>query len=84
MRLVFDPKAVEHLRYWTETDRRKAIKILDLITATSKSPFEGIGKPEPLRFDLAGAWSRRIDQEHRLVYRVEKDDLRILSCRYHY
>ena len=84
MRLVFDPAALEHLRYWTETDRRKALKILDLIEATLKSPFEGIGKPEPLRFDLAGAWSRRIDQEHRLVYRVEKDELRVLACRYHY
>jgi toxin YoeB len=84
MRLVFDPKAVEHLRFWNETDRRKAIKILDLITATSKSPFEGIGKPEPLRFDLAGAWSRRIDQEHRLVYKVEKVELVLLACRYQY
>jgi toxin YoeB len=84
MRLVFDPKALEQLRFWTETDRRKALKILDLIEASLKSPSEGIGKPEPLRFDLAGAWSRRIDQEHRLIYRVENDELRILSCRYHY
>jgi toxin YoeB len=84
MLLVFDPTALEQLRFWTATDRRKALKILDLIEATLKSPFEGIGKPEPLRFDLAGAWSRRIDQEHRLVYKVEKDELRILSCRYHY
>ena len=84
MRLVFDPAALEHLRYWTDTDRRKALKILDLIEAALKSPFEGIGKQEPLRFDLAGAWSRRIDQEHRLVYRVEKDELRVLACRYHY
>ena len=84
MRLVFDPTALEHLRYWTEIDRRKALKILDLIEASLKSPFEGIGKPEPLRFDLAGAWSRRIDQEHRLVYKVEKYELRVMSCRYHY
>ena len=84
MQLVFDPTALEHLRFWTETDRRKALKILDLIEATLKSPFEGIGKPEPLRFDFAGAWSRRIDQEHRLVYRVENDELRVMSCRYHY
>ena len=84
MRLVFDPTALEHLRYWTEIDRRKALKILDLIEASLKSPFEGIGKPEPLRFDLLGAWSRRIDQEHRLVYKVEKDELRVMSCRYHY
>ncbi len=84
MRLVFDPIALEQLRFWTNKDRRKALKILDLIDATLKSPFQGIGKPEPLRFDLAGAWSRRIDQEHRLVYRVEKDELHVLSCRYHY
>ncbi len=84
MRLVFDPKALEQLRYWTETDRRKATKILDLIEATLKSPFEGIGKPEPLKFELAGAWSRRIDQEHRLVYKVEKGELLVLACRYHY
>lgn len=84
MQLVFDPTALEQLRFWTATDRRKALKILDLIEATLKSPFEGIGKPEPLRFDFAGAWSRRIDQEHRLVYRVENDELRVMSCRYHY
>ena len=84
MRLVFDPLAIEHLLHWTETDRRKALKILDLIEATLKSPFEGIGKPEPLRFELAGAWLRRIDQEHRLVYKVEKGELIVLACRYHY
>lgn len=84
MSLVFDPKALEQLRYWTETDRRKATKILDLNEATLKSPFEGIGKPEPLKFELASCWSRRIDQEHRLVYKVEKGELVVLACRYHY
>lgn len=84
MRLIFDPTALDHLRYWNEMDRRKALKILDLIEATLKFPFEGIGKPEPLRFDLTGCWSRRIDQEHRLVYKVEKDELCVMSCRYHY
>ena len=84
MRLVFDPKALEDLHFWVETERRKALKILDLIEAPLKSPFEGIGKPELLKFELAGAWSRRIDQEHRLVYKVEKDELRVMSCRYHY
>jgi toxin YoeB len=84
MHLVFDPKALEQLRYWTETDRRKATKILDLIEATLKSPFEGIGKPEPLKFELACCWSRRIDQEHRLVYKVEKGELIVLACRYRY
>ena len=84
MRLVFDPKALEHLRYWTDADRRKALKIIDLIEATLKSPIEGIGKPEPLKFELAGCWSRRIDQEHRLVYKVEKGKLIVLGCKYHY
>ena len=84
MRLVFDPKALEHLRYWTDADRRKALKIFDLIDTTLKFPFEGIGKPEPLKFELSGSWSRRIDQEHRLVYKVERGELFILSCRYHY
>ena len=84
MRLVFDPKALEHLRFWTETDRRKALKILDLIEATLKSPFEGIGKPEPLRENLSGFWSRRIDDTHRIVYEASAGDLVIIACRYHY
>jgi toxin YoeB len=84
MRLVFDPNAFEDLRFWVDTDRRKALKIIDLLEAVLKSPFEGIGKPEPLKFELSGCWSRRIDQEHRLVYRVDGEDLIILGCRYHY
>ena len=84
MRLVFDPDALTDLRFWVDTDRRKALKIIDLIEAVMKSPFEGIGKPEPLKFELSGCWSRRIDQEHRLVYRVDGDDLVVLACRYHY
>ena len=65
-------------------DRRKGLKILDLVEATLKSPFEGIGKPEPLKFEIARAWSRRIYQEHRLGYKVEKGELIVLACRYHY
>ena len=84
MQLAFDRNALEDLRWWVDHDRRKAIKIIDLIDAALTSPFEGIGKPEPLRHALAGCWSRRIDQEHRLVYRVEKDVLTVLACRYHY
>ena len=84
MRLVFDKDATEDFRFWIETDRRKALKILDLIDAALKDPFSGIGKPEPLKHDFQGAWSRRIDQEHRLVYRVEKGELIVLACRYHY
>jgi toxin YoeB len=84
MRLVFDPNALEDLRFWVDKDRRKALKVVDLIEAILKSPFEGVGKPEPLKFELSGCWSRRIDQEHRLVYRVEDGDLIVLGCRYHY
>ena len=84
MRLVFDPNALEDLRHWVENDRRKALKVIDLIEAVLKSPFEGVGKPAPLKHQLAGCWSRRIDQEHRLVYRAEGNTLTILACRYHY
>ncbi len=84
MRLEFDPNALEDLRYWVDIDRRKALKIIDLIHDVMKHPFEGLGKPEPLKFELAKCWSRRIDQEHRLVYKVEGTTLVILACRYHY
>jgi toxin YoeB len=84
MKLVFDKNAFEDLRYWVDQDRKKALKIFGLIEISLKQPFEGLGKPEPLRHALAGCWSRRIDQEHRLVYRVENDILTVLGCRYHY
>ncbi len=84
MRLVFDPNALEDLRYWIETDRRKALKIVELVENALASPFAGLGKPEPLKFELQGCWSRRIDQEHRLVYKVEGGSLLVLACRYHY
>jgi len=72
------------LRHWIDTDRRKALKIIDLIKNILESPFEGLGKPEPLKFELAGSWSRRIDQEHRLIYKVERNTVILLACRYHY
>ena len=81
MKLVFDPNGLEDLRFWIETDRRKALKIVALIEDVVKTPFAGLGKPEPLRFELKGCWSRRIDQEHRLVYKIEKDAAVILACR---
>ncbi|WP_416897871.1 MAG: Txe/YoeB family addiction module toxin [Minwuia sp.] len=84
MRLVFDPAALEDLQFWVRTDRRKSERILKLLEAVLRDPFEGPGKPERLRFGRTGQWSRRIDQEHRLVYQVDDDDLIILSCRYHY
>jgi toxin YoeB len=84
MRLAFDPQALEDLRYWVETDRRKALRILQLIEQTLRTPFAGPGKPEPLKFRLSGCWSRRIDREHRLVYKGEAETLIVLACRYHY
>lgn len=84
MKLEFDPHALEDLRYWVATDRKRALKILGLIAEIMRTPFSGSGKPEPLRFAFSGCWSRRIDQTHHLVYRVEEDSVVILSCRYHY
>ncbi|MGQ0609964.1 MAG: Txe/YoeB family addiction module toxin [Paracoccaceae bacterium] len=84
MNLLFRPKAWEHLLHWQETDRTMASKINGLIKECRRHPFEGTGKPEPLKGELAGYWSRRITQEHRLVYRVKEDQLEILSCRFHY
>ena len=74
----------EDLRYWVRTDRRIALRILELVEAAMNDPFTGIGKPEPLRFVLAGCWSRRITQEHRLVYRVTEKRIDFLQARYNY
>jgi toxin YoeB len=81
---IFHPEFREDLRYWVKTDRTAAIRILDLMEAVLRDPSEGIGKPEPLRYLLAGCWSRRITQEHRLVYRVSDDKVDFLQARYHY
>jgi toxin YoeB len=82
--LEFDQNAIEDLSYWVRKDRRKAEKILELVQEVAKTPFVEKGKPEPLKYNLSGCWSRRIDQEHRIVYSVEEDKIRILSCRFHY
>jgi len=82
--VLFRPRAWNHLLYWTDADKAVFKKINGLIKECQRHPFEGTGKPEPLKGDLAGYWSRRIDREHRLVYRVVGDDLEILSCRFHY
>src|ERR1700751_189460 len=80
--LIIDPNFLEDLRYWTKTNPKTASKVLDLLEAIRREPFEGLGKPEPLKgFD---AWSRRISQEHRLLYRVEGQRVHCLQCRYHY
>ena len=81
---VFLPQFLEDLRSWIETDRRIALRVLDLIEAVLRDPFDGIGKPEPLKYVLAGCWSRRITQEHRLVYRVAGTRIDFLQAKYHY
>jgi toxin YoeB len=82
--LVLSAEALDDLRYWAETDARRTARILRLVAEISRSPFTGTGKPEPLKYLGGNVWSRRIDQEHRLVYSVAGDAIRILQCRYHY
>lgn len=82
--IEFDASAFEDLAWWAEQDRSQAVRIVRLIRDTQREPYSGIGKPEPLKHEFAGCWSRRIDQEHRLVYQVFLDRIRILACRYHY
>ena len=84
MNVTFTPTALDDLRYWLKTDKRQAERILALLEESRRTPFEGTGKPEPLRFQLAGCWSRRIDREHRLVYQVEETEIVVIACRYHY
>jgi toxin YoeB len=81
---VFHPEFREDLKHWVKTDRKTALRILELVEAAMKDPFAGIGKPEPLKFVLTGCWSRRITQEHRLVYRVSEGRVDFLQARYHY
>jgi toxin YoeB len=82
--IEFDPNAFEDLAWWVQHDRKTALRIIKLIKEIQRSPFTGTGKPEPLKHDLQGCWSRRITQEHRLVYEVGETTIRILACRYHY
>jgi len=84
MNVTFTPTALDDLRYWLKTDKRQAERVLALLEEILRTPFEGTGKPEPLRFQLAGCWSRRIDREHRLVYQVEEAEIVVIACRYHY
>ncbi|EOV8974257.1 Txe/YoeB family addiction module toxin [Cronobacter turicensis] len=84
MKLTWSAEAWEDYLYWQDTDKKTVKKINELIKDASRTPFEGKGKPEPLKHNLAGFWSRRITSEHRLVYAVSDDALLIASCRYHY
>ena len=81
---VFHPEFIDDLRHWVETERRTALRLFDLIEAVLRDPFNGIGKPEPLKYLTPGAWSRRLTQEHRLVYLVQQDSIDFLQARYHY
>lgn len=81
---VFQPEFIEDLEYWVETDRKMALRIIKLIKEILPEPFEGTGKPEPLKYDLAGCWSRRLNKEHRIVYRVSDCQIDFLQARYHY
>ncbi|MYW69101.1 Txe/YoeB family addiction module toxin [Streptomyces sp. SID8379] len=80
----FDTAAWEDFCWWLSADRRTARRITRLIAEIQRTPFEGIGKPEALKGDLSGYWSRRIDDEHRLVYRADDKEVKILKARYHY
>ncbi len=81
---AFEPEAFEQLGQWATEDKKIFKKILELIRDIQRDPFAGIGKPEPLKYQLQGYWSRRITDEHRLVYKVQEDLLIILTCKYHY
>jgi len=84
MVLTFTENAWDDYIYWQRVDKKMVRKIKELIKSIKRTPFESIGKPEPLKFDLAGFWSRRIDREHRLIYQVIDSEFRIIACRYHY
>ncbi len=84
MKLIWSEKSWEDYLYWQSNDKKILKKINTLIKDIKRTPFEGMGKPEPLKFELSGCWSRRITNEHRLVYEVREDKLYIISCRYHY
>ena len=84
MNVSFTPNGLADLRYWIKHDRKTADRIVTLIEDIKRTPFSGIGKPEPLKHQLSGSWSRRINLEDRLVYQANSEEIIILSCRYHY
>jgi len=84
MRLIFSDKAWDDYIYWQQVDKKTLKKINQLIKDIKRSPFDGLGKPEPLKHELSGFYSRRVTDEHRLVYEVSEDTIAIASCRFHY
>lgn len=83
-RIAFLPEAFEHFNLWSRENKKIHSRIIELIRDIGRDPFSGIGKPEPLKHKLKGLWSRRITDEHRLVYKVSNDEILIYSCKYHY
>ena len=84
MKKVWADSAWDDYLYWQKTDKKMLNKVNELIKSCERTPFDGIGKPEPLKDNLKGFWSRRIDNEHRLVYKIEDENLIIAQCRFHY
>ncbi len=84
MKFLFTELSWEDYIFWQKNDKQKLKRINELLKDISRNPYEGIGKPEPLKFNYAGFWSRRIDEEHRLIYRVIDDEIQIAKCRFHY
>jgi toxin YoeB len=84
MRYIFVDESWEDYQYWQQTDRQKIKRINDILKDISRHPYNGIGKPEALKFKYKGFWSRRIDGEHRLIYQLKGEDILIAKCRYHY
>ena len=84
MNLLFTDESWEDYLYWQQTDKKILNKINKLIHDIKRTPFEGVGKPEPLRYQLQGCWSRRINGEQRIIYEVVEDTVKIIACRYHY
>jgi len=84
MKISWTPTAWDDYLYWNKTDKKKFKRINELVKQCMRTPYEGIGNPEPLKHDLQGYWSRRIDSQHRLVYCCTETELEIIACRYHY
>ena len=83
-RIAFLPAAFDDFNWWVKADKKIHIRIVKLIKDIARNPFSGLGKPEPLKHELKGLWSRRITEEHRLVYRVTEEEIVIVSCKFHY
>ncbi len=84
MNISFEPSAFDDFNQWAMVDKKSYKRIISLIKDIGRNPYQGLGKPEALKYELQGYWSRRIDDEHRLVYKIQNDRLIVISCKYHY